>query len=234
LQGVAFDISEALSGAQEGLLNEPVVTARLEEELAPRATASMTIVFLPTQLRRRPAWTSPRVMVPASDVGADYYEGPAGAGRKRGSAFGERRRPRPVGRASSMLRVQSATRRRSPPRVPVANAARDHRVPSTRVTCSTRPPAPGSRSPRSPFTLLRLPFHANRPGASATPAAHEEMIIRRDVSVPHASSCRLPAVGAGAAAPHIDKMVSEPHGSCCYERSDHARLGFTMGVDREQ
>jgi PAS domain S-box-containing protein len=70
LQGIAFDITEA-KRAQQILLNEAVVAAKVEEELALARRIQTSI--LPRELHV-PQLEIAALMVPATEVGGDYYE----------------------------------------------------------------------------------------------------------------------------------------------------------------
>jgi PAS domain S-box-containing protein len=70
LQGVAFDITES-KRAQEVLLDEAVRSAKIDEELEIARRVQTTIV--PTDLRAEGLEVG-AVMVPASEVGGDYYD----------------------------------------------------------------------------------------------------------------------------------------------------------------
>jgi len=70
LQGVAFDITES-KRAQEVLLNEAVRTAKIEEEIAIARRVQTSL--LPKDLRV-PGVAIAASMIPASEVGGDYYD----------------------------------------------------------------------------------------------------------------------------------------------------------------
>jgi PAS domain S-box-containing protein len=70
LQGVAFDITES-KRAQEVLLNEAVRTAKIEEEIAIARRVQTSL--LPRDLGL-PGVTIAAAMIPASEVGGDYYD----------------------------------------------------------------------------------------------------------------------------------------------------------------
>jgi PAS domain S-box-containing protein len=70
LQGVAFDITES-KRAQEVLLNEAVRTAKIEEEIAIARRVQTSL--LPRNLRV-PGIELAATMIPASEVGGDYYD----------------------------------------------------------------------------------------------------------------------------------------------------------------
>jgi PAS domain S-box-containing protein len=70
LQGVAFDITES-KRAQEVLLNEAVRTAKIEEEIAIARRVQTSL--LPRDLEM-PGVELAATMIPASEVGGDYYD----------------------------------------------------------------------------------------------------------------------------------------------------------------
>jgi PAS domain S-box-containing protein len=222
LQGVAFDITEA-KRAQEVLLNEAVVTARLEEELALARRIQTSI--LPRSFAVD-GLDIAAVMVPASDVGGDYYEVlpvPGGAWIGIGDVAGHG-----LSAGLVMLMVQSATA--------ALAAARPDATPREIIATLNQVLFDNVRrrlgqDHHVTFTLLRYRFTPPA-GRFSYAGAHEEMIIRRVDGRIELVTTPGPWL---AAAPHVDKMVTN-HMVELHEGDLLVLLtdGVTEAMDRER